>query len=376
VRFSFLMQTAAAVSAFIEKMTAAHDLRGLHRQRSQYRRERGFLRLHVEQETPPRPDPELDKPTPQQEQPPPARVFLVGCERSGTTLLQSLLAAHSSIHSVPETHFMKRLFRTENIPKRYAGRWTWHKRALRNLHALRRNVQARVGWISRRHAAEAWRDVGGSPDKPSSYWKQQSARAHVRSFVDAMDTASQRAGKSVWIEKTPEHLFYIDLIKRHVPAARFIHIVRDGREVVASLNRLAQLYPQWHPFTDVTFAAERWNRAWRATKRWIGHPGHLVVRYETLMLAPRRTLASILQFLGCEPEHEVWKAYPQVACQLIRADEPWKAGNMQSVRDCRKFAKSFDLAAQSRIVDALDAPDWNTFSWLPRVIADCDAMDD
>jgi len=49
---------------------------------------------------------------------------------------------------------------------------------------------------------------------------------------------------------------------------------------------------------------------------------------------------------------------------------------MQSVRDCRKFAKSFDLAAQSRIVAALDAPDWNTFSWLPRVIADCDAMDD
>jgi len=49
---------------------------------------------------------------------------------------------------------------------------------------------------------------------------------------------------------------------------------------------------------------------------------------------------------------------------------------MQSVRDCRRFAKSFDVATQCRIVDALDGPDWNVFSWLPRVIADCDILDD
>ena len=33
------------------------------------------------------------------------RIFIVGCPRSGTTLLQSLLAAHPQIHSFPETHF-------------------------------------------------------------------------------------------------------------------------------------------------------------------------------------------------------------------------------------------------------------------------------
>jgi hypothetical protein len=370
------MHAATAFSALIEKVTSTQDLRGMLGQRLQLWREQGFVRQPAEQDNPRLLGLEFDDRASPQENQSPARVFLVGCERSGTTLLQSLLAAHSKIHSVPETHFMKRVFRTENIPKQYGGRYTLPRQALRNLHAVRRNVQARVGWISRRHAAEAWREIGGNPDKPSSFWKQQSARAHVRSFVDAMDAACQRAGKSVWVEKTPEHLFYIGLIKRHVPGARFIHIVRDGREVVASLNRLAKLYPQWQPFTDVTFAAERWNRAWRATRRWIGHPGHLVVRYETLMLAPRRTLASVLRFLGCDPEQDLWKAYPQVACQLIRADEPWKASNMQSVRDCRKFAKSFDVAAQARIVDALDGPDWNTFSWLPRVIADCDTLDD
>jgi len=370
------MHAATAFSALIEKVTSAQELRSMLGQRPQLRREKGFFRLLSKQVTPKPLALEVDERASQQENACPERVFIVGCERSGTTLLQSLLAAHSKIHSVPETHFMKRLFRTENIPKRYAGRYTLPRRALRSLQAWRRNVQARVGWISRRHAAEAWRDIEGNPDKPSTFWARQSTRAHVKSFVDAMDAASRRAGKSVWIEKTPEHLFYIGLITRHLPGARFIHIVRDGREVVASLNRLSKLYPQWQPFADVTFAAERWNRAWRATKCWIGHPGHLVVRYETLMLAPRRTLASVLQFLGCDSEQDLWNAYPQVACQLIRADEPWKAGNMQSVRDCRKFAKSFDAATQTRIVDALDATDWNAFSWLPRVIADCDTLDE
>ncbi len=185
-----------------------------------------------------------------------------------------------------------------------------------------------------------------------------------------MDAASQRAGKRLWIEKTPEHLFYINLIRQHVPRARFIHIVRDGREVVASLNRLAKIYHQWQPYMDVTFAAERWNQAWGVTKRWIGHPDHLIVRYETLLLAPRRTLARILQFLGCDHEHDLWKVYPQVACRLIRADEPWKAGNLQSLRDCRKFEQSFDVAAKSRILHVLEEPDWKALSLRSPVIAD------
>lgn len=298
------------------------------------------------------------------------RVFLVGCERSGTTLLQSLLAAHSSIHSVPETHFVKRLFRSANFPKRYDGRRAWHRRAMRNAHALRRNVLARVGWIAARHVEAAWHEIDGNPERPSSLWDRHSARAHMRSFVGAMDAECRRAGKRIWIEKTPEHLHYVPLIGRHVPGARFIHIVRDGSEVVASLNQLARVYPQWQPYADVALAAARWNFAWQATKRWIGHPHHLVVRYETLLLAPGRTLARVLRFLDCDPEHESWKSYPQVAGRLIRSDEPWKAGNVQGMRDCRKFATTFDPVTQSGILDVLEQPDWDALSGLAGVVAD------
>jgi hypothetical protein len=370
VRVPFLFQAGAALALLVEKVSA-RTIPTLRGRPPQHWRAKGFLRLA--QSAPCDPRLERDDRLPQEKGQSATRVFLVGCERSGTTLLQSLLAAHSGIYSVPETHFVKRLFRNDNRPQ---ARRAWPRRAIRNLHALRRKLVAKAGWVSGRSARAAWREVGEGFWKPSSFWDRHSARAHMQGFVDAMDTDSLRAGKRIWIEKTPEHLFCIPLIRQHVAGARFIHIVRDGSEVVASLNHLAKSYPQWRPFTDVSLAVERWNHAWRATKNWIGHPDHLVVRYETLLQAPRSTLARVLHFLDCDPEHDVLRMYPGVASRLIRADEPWKAGNMQNLRDCRKFAKSFDPATQSGILGALDEADWDALSWAPRVIADYDRFYD
>jgi hypothetical protein len=377
VRLPFLVRAGTAFSFLSKKIEFARTPSTLHGGAPRHGRENRFVRLPVEQQSA---SPyfrfEPDDRSPFIEHEPTTRVFLVGCERSGTTLLQSLLAAHSKIHSVPETHFVKRLFRNGNLPSKHGGRHARLRRALRSAQAWRREMLAGVGWISGRHAEAAWREVEGDPERPSSFWDRHSAHAHMRSFIDAMDADCRHAGKRIWLEKTPGHLAYIPVIRRHVPGARFIHLVRDGSEVVASLNRLAKTYPQWRPFMDTSFAVERWNHAWRASKRWIGHPGHLVVRYETLVLAPRRTLARILQFLDCDPESDLWKVYPQVAGRLIRADEPWKAGNMRSLRDRRKFAKSFDPATQSRILDALEAPDWRTLSRAPGVIADSGTFHD
>lgn len=297
-------------------------------------------------------------------------VFLVGCERSGTTLLQSLLAAHSKIHSVPETHFVKRLFRAEKRPRLASARRNWPKSALRGMHVAGRNLLASAGWVSKRRAEAAWRGFDEGFEEALFFWEKHSVHAQMHHFVSAMDRTCLRTGKHIWLEKTPEHLFYIPQIQRHVPGVKFIHIVRDGPEVVASLNRLAKVYPQWQPFIDEAFAVERWNHAWRETQRWIGQQNHLIVRYETLLLARRRTLAKVLKFLDCDPESNLWKHFPDVARGLIRPDEPWKASNMQSMRDCRKFTKAFDRRKQTWIRDALDKLDWSTLSHLPWVIAD------
>ena len=80
-------------------------------------------------------------------------VFIVGCPRPGTTLLQALLASHPDVHSLPETHFLQSLLRCED-QRRYAratpAQW-W-----RSVRAWRRGAMAAAGWAGPRRVRRSW----------------------------------------------------------------------------------------------------------------------------------------------------------------------------------------------------------------------------
>jgi len=242
---------------------------------------------------------------------------------------------------------------------------------LRRWHALRRNWEIALDWIGSKRVAKAWQGIDDATLPPHSKrtWKIHSVRAQMRRFVHALDRNCLHAGRQLWLEKTPDHLFYIARIQRHVAGAKFIHIVRNGEEVVASFQRLARNHPAWRPYLDEMRAVQRWNCAWKETRSWVGHPDHLVVRYETLLEDPRRALAEILRFLECRVEDAIWRRYTESARALIRSDEPWKQGNLEAIHDCRKFARTFDERQRARILDALETPDWAALGRLPRVVA-------
>lgn len=278
------------------------------------------------------------------------RVFVVGCPRSGTTLLQSLLHAHRDIHSLPETHFFQHLLASDES-RQLEG----DSRAPRRWHERKRTLLARAGWVAPRRARRAWQvattaglqaDVPRGPDR----WR---ATAHVDAFVRAMDTHCLQQRKSVWLEKTPDHLYYVDAIQRHLPQARFLHIVRDGEEVVASLHRAARSYAPWRPFLDLDRCISRWSRAVEESLRWIDDPRHRLVRYEDLVASPKLALHQALSFLGCADDPRVWDRYPAASSQLILPDEPWKRGNLQPIAARRSFESTFDATQRSRIRERL-----------------------
>ena len=119
-----------------------------------------------------------------------------------------------------------------------------------------------------------------------------------------METIADKQGAGRWAESTPLHLLYLPLIKKSIPDALVIHIIRDGRDVTASLHRIGWIRPMpWDRSRAFLVPAIFW--------RWIVSKGrrygralggnYIEVHYEDLVLKPQETLARIGQFI----EHDL-----------------------------------------------------------------------
>jgi hypothetical protein len=132
-------------------------------------------------------------------------------------------------------------------------------------------------------------------------------RAHVGPELQALSPASvirasyetyaRKAGKPFWGDKTPAYALHVPLLARIFPDARFIHIIRDGRDVALSYLDLPG-YPRtlWQ-------AAIRWKervRAARLAGPGLGKERYSEVRYESLVADPEGVLRDLCQFLGLE----------------------------------------------------------------------------
>jgi hypothetical protein len=267
------------------------------------------------------------------------RVFVVGCARSGTTLLQGMLAAHHRVFSLPETFFFAKVF-----PRR------WIKR---NLLWPAIKVRARLPQIVR--------EMGREDLLPMTHIGMFQRDYH-RPFVRVMDRMASDAGKDVWIEKTPWHIHCIDEIQRKIPDAMFVHIVRDGKDTVASLFDATHRNPAtWASLPAISSfkgftvreCVEFWNREVAISMSWKGHPQHMVVRYEDVVKQPQQVAESICNFLGIEYDTEMIDPSRSFR-KIVRDDEAWKARNARPISHGeRLYDKVFNEDQRSWIVSHL-----------------------
>lgn len=107
-----------------------------------------------------------------------------------------------------------------------------------------------------------------------------------------------------WCEKTPKNILFAEEILNYFgPDARFLHIVRDGRNVVTSR----------HPGRPDSYYVppERWVRDVSAAREVEHHPQLKTVRYEDLTSSPLQSLRDIFDFLGESCPESKLKAYPE-----------------------------------------------------------------
>ena len=264
--------------------------------------------------------------------PPIKRLFLVGCPRSGTTLLQSLVAAHSQITSFPESHFFTRIISSRAILKKF-GLAAPHARAQFN----------------------SFMDLIGHPELQRVLPRLAvSTRQYAQAFTTVLDTITRNRDKHVWLEKTPRHLNYIEDISALVPEAKFIHLIRNGTDVVASLYEAVNGHPDiWRslPANNLEQLIQRWIDSIALSQQYAGMPNHCMVRYEHLVESTQSVLTQICRFIDVPFEPDMLEGFHDSAATLILPYETWKQSAPTKIENVnqKKFNRLFDDQQQQYI---------------------------
>ena len=115
-----------------------------------------------------------------------------------------------------------------------------------------------------------------------------------------MEEIARKQNVERWAENTPEHVLHLTRIKKEIPDAIIIHMIRDGRDVALSLDKKGWVRPwPWHTGHGALVAGLYWE--WlldkgREYQRTVDR-NYMEVRYEQLVNSPAQTLSQIGQFI-------------------------------------------------------------------------------
>ncbi len=279
----------------------------------------------------------LSQPDPQS-----GRLFIVGCSRSGTTLLLSRLAGHPTVYGFPETGLLLRLFGMRGRAALLARLGLSLGREQKSL----RKALASVGEDT---------EAGGSKTNLVTPAPQIRLRAALCEGIGFLDQIASSQGCSWWVEKTPRHYLYAQLITQQIPNARVIHIIRGGADVVASIVDRARRHPERFPRqADPRYAIAQWNRAMRAHSDCWGKTGHVFVVYEDLIAEPERELSRLARQCGL-PWHPGLLQGASSGAAFVRPNEVWKRHAVGPIRSRPKSRASIvDAATATAMTKALD----------------------
>jgi hypothetical protein len=250
---------------------------------------------------------------------PPAAPFVVGATRSGTTLLRLMLDAHPEIAIPSETHFIPELI------------------SAREKHGASSEQMLELLTSHRR-----WGDFTIEADELAARWATLdplTGPAAVRAFFELYADKQGNHGAR-WGDKTPGYVKSMREIQVYLPEARFIHLIRDGRDVALSV-----LKQTWGP-QSIEAAAEKWrSRVTRGRSQapYLGF--YMEVKFEDLVLHTERELRRICEFIEL-PFDERMLGYHETAEQRLQEKAralPRAHGEAQSAeKRLLSHAKTFE----------------------------------
>jgi hypothetical protein len=197
-------------------------------------------------------------------------VFVVGCPRSGTTLVQTMLDSHPRLSVLYEANFLI------DIP---LGLRSSLANASEALTLVEAHPNFRADSFDARTASTVCRELGIT---------DAAGAMRVLAASYALAQGKKRLGT-----KTPKGLLHLAELAIVYPDAQFIHVIRDGRDSASSQERVSD--------RSVVQGAVLWRtgmRTGRRAGRCLGSNRYLEVRLEELLSSPEEQIRRMCAFLG------------------------------------------------------------------------------
>lgn len=211
--------------------------------------------------------------------------FFVGCPRSGTTLIQRLGNAHPLLAVVNEAEWI--------------AKW-WERRV-----GVEPDGTVRPELVERLLAHKRFPRLGLEPERVAELVRDSEPKHYTRFVTELFDLHGRAEGKPLVGEKSPSYVKDLATMHELFPHARFVHLIRDGRDVALSAlawkkrERVLGRYPTWKD-DPVTTAAIWWEwhvRLGREVGASLGPDLYHELRYESLVDDPQEECRKLCGFL-------------------------------------------------------------------------------
>lgn len=207
----------------------------------------------------------------------PSPIFILGSPRSGTTLFSLILKQNPELAIPYESHFIVPVFTK------------WRSISQADFPGVRATILEEI--INSKYVAD-WHPKVLNDQIDLNQCHDLATLINQVFMAYAKNESKQR-----WADKTPGYLIHVDTLNHLFPTAKFIHLVRDGRDVSLSL-----LKTHFGPNNFLT-ALQHWERKITIARKMLAmlRPDrHIEIRYEDLIASPRVTMKQVSHFLELE----------------------------------------------------------------------------
>ena len=209
-------------------------------------------------------------------------VFIISSGRSGTTLMRSMLAAGGQIAIPAETQILHTLPIKYNATRSQG--WDMQVRSI-------------VASFESHHNFPLWQvNLADAYGKLLVLPENERSLARIIHEVNFAYAAQAFPESEVWGDQSPLHTFYLPTINRVFPMARYMHLLRDGRDVVSSMVTR-------HGDDYLFEAVLRWKTSLRRINQFrkgLSTDRFIEIRYENLVREPELTLQKVCDFIGID----------------------------------------------------------------------------